>query len=278
MHPENPVFTGRSVLSLISHTTEIIMKFSSTVAKLFVLVATMGVLTSCVSKKKYEEAMNRAAAEKSALESALSEAQAENEQLQGEFDKLEQNLQMSKEEIAALSETVKANNAQIQSLKDAISEVFVDFDSDDVSVEEREGKLYITFANSILFNSGRATLTDSSEMVVAKLASVFNTQPDLTIQVEGHTDNEPVVIHRRRYKDNWELSVARSLAVVRALEEAGMTGDLIASGKGDTQPIASNDTEEGRAMNRRTEFIVLPQIEGLYKMYESDFEGMGASN
>ncbi len=238
----------------------------------------MGVLTSCVSKKKYEEAMNRAAAEKSALESALSEAQAENEQLQGEFDKLEQNLQMSKEEIAALSETVKANNAQIQSLKDAISEVFVDFDSDDVSVEEREGKLYITFANSILFNSGRATLTDSSEMVVAKLASVFNTQPDLTIQVEGHTDNEPVVIHRRRYKDNWELSVARSLAVVRALEEAGMTGDLIASGKGDTQPIASNDTEEGRAMNRRTEFIVLPQIEGLYKMYESDFEGMGASN
>ncbi len=255
------------------------MRLSVTVTKFLVLVVAMGIFTSCVSKKKYEEAMNRAAAEKSALESALSEAQSENEKLQGEFADLEKNLQMSKEEITSLSETVKKNNQQIQSLQDAISEVFENYDPSDISVEEREGRLYITLSNSVLFDAGRAKLTDDSKDVITKLADVFKSNPDLGIQVEGHTDNEPVVIHKRTYKDNWELSTARSLQVVRELEAAGVTpGRLIASGKGDTQPIASNDTDEGRAKNRRTEFIILPEIEGLYKMYKGGFEGMGGSN
>lgn len=255
------------------------MRLSLTVTKLLVLVATMGVLSSCVSKKEYEEAMNRAAAEKSALESALSEAQEANEQMQSEFATLEQNLQMSKEEITSLSETIKTNNEQIQALQDAISEVFVDFDSDQISMEERNGKLYITLSNSILFEPGRARLAEESVDVISMLADVFKRNPDVMVQVEGHTDNEPVVIHKARYKDNWELSVARSVQVVREMEEAGVeSGRLSASGKGETQPVASNETEEGRAKNRRTEFIVLPQIEGLYKMYKNDFAGMGGSN
>ena len=255
------------------------MRLSVTITKFLVLVVTMVAFTSCVSKKKYEEAMSRAAAEKSALESALSEAQEENEQLQGEFAELEGNLQMSKEEIASLSETIKQNNQKIQALQDAISEAFENYDSEDISVEEREGKLYITMANSILFDPGRARLADESKDVIAKLAEVFNSNPDLTIQVEGHTDNEPVVIHKNTYKDNWELSTARSLQVVRELESAGVTsGRMIASGKGETKPIATNDTDEGRAKNRRTEFIVLPEIEGLYKMYKNDFANVGGAN
>jgi len=250
------------------------MKLSVTVFKFMVLAMTLGAFTSCVSKKKYEEAMSRAAAEKSALESALAEAQDENERLKGEFAELEQNLQMSKEEITQLSSTIKDNNEKISALQAAISDVFSSYDPEQIQVEERNGKLYITMSNAVLFQSGRARMDKESAEVIAQLAEAIKTQPDLMIQVEGHTDNEPIVIHKNMYKDNWELSTARSLQVVRELVENGVAaGRLTASGKGDTEPIASNDDEEGRAKNRRTEFVVLPKIDGLYRMVQGGFSG-----
>jgi len=268
----------QSIISRIQQRKSI-MNLSVTVSKLIAVALVLGVFSSCVSKKKYEEAMNRAAAEKSALESALAEAQEENEQLKGEFAELEGNLKMSKEEIAELSEQISANNQKIESIQSAISEAFETYDPEDITVEERNGKLYITMSNSILFDPGRARLSGDSKDVIGTLAGVFKDNPDLMIQVEGHTDNEPVVIHKATYKDNWELSTARSLMVVRELEKAGVaSGRMMASGKGDTQPITSNDTEEGRAKNRRTEFVMVPEIQGLYKMYKNDFANVGGSN
>lgn len=238
----------------------------------------MAVLTSCVSKKKYEEAMTRAQAEKSALESSLATAQEENEKLSGQIGELEGNLNMKAEEIVGLSKQVKAGNDQIQSLQDAIAEVFSTYDPEAIKVEERDGKLYITMSNNILFESGRDRLTTDSKDVVAKLAEVFNSNQGLRILVEGHTDSEPVSIHKRKYKDNWSLSVARSLNVVRELVSNGVEETrMTASGKGATMPIADNETDEGRQANRRTEFVVIPKIDGLYRMYKDGFEG-GTSN
>jgi chemotaxis protein MotB len=241
--------------------------------KLFVMMfAAVAVLSSCVSKKKYEEAMTRAAAEKSALESSLASAQEENEKLSGQISELEGNLNMKADEIVGLSKQVKSGNDQIKALQDAISEVFTTYNPDDIKVEERDGKLYITLANSILFDSGRDRLNKDSRDVIAKLAEVFNSNQGLRILVEGHTDNKPVVIHKSKYKDNWSLSVARSLNVVRELEKNGVTSTrMTASGKGDTMPIADNGTDEGRQQNRRTEFVVVPKIDGLYRMYKDGF-------
>ncbi|MEO0896567.1 MAG: OmpA family protein [Bacteroidota bacterium] len=250
------------------------MKLSVTVLKITVLFAAMAMLTSCVSKKKYEELETRAAAEKSALESQLAESKSENEKLQGEFSELEKNLNMSKQEIADLSKTVAENNGKIKSLQGAISEVFESYNPDDVKVEERNGKLYISLANAILFQAGRDKLTDGSEEIISLLAEVFNKNKDLDVMVEGHTDSDPVKIHKYKFKDNWALSAARALAVVRALEGAGVaTGRLTPSGKGDTVPIADNETDEGKEKNRRTEFVIVPQTEGLYNMYKGGFAG-----
>ncbi len=254
------------------------MKLSVTVLKFAVLVATLATLTSCVSKKKYEEAQTRAAAEKSALESQLADAQSEKEQLQGEFAELEKNLNMSKQEISELSQTISKNNDKIKTLQSAITEVFDEYDPNTINVEERQGKLYITMANKILFNPGRDKLTDESEELITKMADVFKQNKDLNIMVEGHTDSDPVKIHKRQFKDNWALSAARALAVVRAMEGAGVSNDrMTASGKGDTQPIVSNETDEGKEKNRRTEFVVVPDIDGLYKMYKEEMAG-GSSN
>ena len=251
------------------------MKVSATVIKVILLAIVLPVLASRVSKKKYQEAITRAASEKSALESELATAKDENSRLQGQMSDLEQNLNMKSEEIVSLSEQIKKNNAEISALKNSIKEVFETYDSDDFSVEERNGKLYLILNNKILFASGRETLKKESEEMLASLAEAFKKNPGMNIFVEGHTDNEPIKIQRRRYKDNWSLSVARALNVVRELEENGVSSSrMTASGKGDTLPIASNDSKEGRETNRRTEFIVAPQIEGLYKMYKSGFDNM----
>ncbi len=255
------------------------MKISQTVTKMVVIIATMALMTSCVSKKKYEEALTRAAAEKSALESALAQSRADNDKLQGEFADLQQNLNMSKEEIQALSTTIAANTKKIEVLKDAISEAFETYDEEAVKVEMRNGKLYITMSNSILFDAGQDKMTKDSKAVVATLAGVLKDNGEMNLHVEGHTDSEPVKVQRARYTDNWGLSVARALNVVRELETNGVAPSrLTATGKGDTQPVASNDTDEGKNANRRTEFVIAPDIEGLYKMYKSEFANVNDDN
>jgi chemotaxis protein MotB len=231
-------------------------------------------MTSCISKKKHEEALTRAAAEKSALESQIQAAQAENDKLQGQISSLESNLNMKSDEIMKLSEQIKQGNQQIEALKSAIRETFSTYNANDIQVEERNGKLYITMANKILFDPGQAKLAKASDSLLMKFAQVINRNPNLSLLVEGHTDNDPVKIHKSQYPDNWSLSVARSLAVVRSLEKAGVDPKrLTASGKGETQPIADNATDEGKEKNRRTEFIVMPKIDGLYRMNQSNFSG-----
>ena len=241
-----------------------------------VIGAMMMALTACVSKKKYDEALAAAAAEKSALESQLASAKEQSDRLRAEADQLQKNLNMSAEEIATLSKEVKAGNEKLTALHSAIAEVFETYNPDDINVSERNGKLYITLANSILFDSGRASLAKTSKEVISKLAEVFNRNSDLDVHVEGHTDSEPVVVQKAKYKDNWSLSVARSLEVVRELTSGGVSAErLTASGKGDTEPIAGNDTKEGREKNRRTDFVVTPKVSGLYKIYQENSMSKG---
>lgn len=181
---------------------------------IFTFLVALAIFSSCVSKKTYEEALAAAAAEKSALESELAAAQEESAKLQEQSNKLQQDFNMSQEEITKLGETVKEKNQQIGKLQDAIKEAFETYDSNDVNVTARNGKLYITMANSILFSSGRAKMDNDGKGVVEKLATVIKDNPALNIYVEGHTDNEPVKIHKK-HVDNWGLSSARALAIVR---------------------------------------------------------------
>ncbi len=237
---------------------------------LFTILLIGVLMTSCVSKKKYEEAMAAAAAEKAALEKQLDEERAAKEKLQGEMATLESNLNMSKAEIQKLSEEIKKNQARIAELKTSIMNVFSDYDKSDLNVREEGGKLYITVNNGILFKAGRDAVEKDAKETISKLATVFAKYGELNINVEGHTDNDPVKIHKGSYKDNWSLSVARATNVVRALEAAGIDSKrLTASGKGETQPVASNDTDEGKKMNRRTEFVAYPnsKLADLYKKY-----------
>jgi chemotaxis protein MotB len=125
------------------------------------------------------------------------------------------------------------------------------------------GNMVVELPENVLFDSGRAELRDGGEEALGRVAEVLAGVPNRNFLVAGHTDNVPVG-RRSRYDSNWELSAARGVAVVRFLADHGMSPErLAAAGYADTQPVASNDSDEGRAQNRRIEIIVLPNLDEL---------------
>jgi len=154
-----------------------------------------------------------------------------------------------------ISELDKTRNEIETSLKEQIAQK-------DIKIEEIEGKLKVTFVDKILFDSGSVKIKEKGEQVLLRLADTFKGNEDQKIVVEGHTDNVQIGKDLLvRFPSNWELSTARSAAVVRFLQEFGKIAPerLTASGFAYYQPVESNETEEGRAQNRRIEIILTPR-------------------
>ncbi len=128
-----------------------------------------------------------------------------------------------------------------------------------LTVREEKNSLHVSLHESILFEKGSADLQAGAQEVLKEVAEVVKTA-GVPVQVEGHTDNLP--IRTERFPSNWELSVARAVSVVKSLSEHGVPNErLSAAGYADSRPVASNATEQGRAMNRRTEIILVWQEE-----------------
>ena len=121
-------------------------------------------------------------------------------------------------------------------------------------------------SDKLLFKSGSAEVEEKGLDALKKLAEVLNNNKDVGVMIEGHTDNIP--IKTAQFKDNWDLSVARATNIVRMLDEVHQVDakNLTAAGRGEYMPKASNETAEGRAKNRRTEIILSPKLDELYKL------------
>lgn len=165
---------------------------------------------------------------------------------------------------SALARKDSLNMALVMNLKGAVGNL----DDQDINIKVDKGVVYIDISDKLLFTSGKYEVTKSAKEVLAKVAAVLKNQPDIEFMVEGHTDNIP-------YKsgillDNWDLSVKRATAVVRILQnEYGLEpAKMAAAGRGEYQPITSNDTPEGRAANRRTRIVILPQLDQFFKLLE----------
>ncbi len=186
------------------------------------------------------------------------------------------------ESIKKSLENIGAKDAVIQSLqselakKDSINLVLVqnlkgaigDLSDSDINIKIDKDVVYIDISDKLLFNSGSYNVTSKAKMVLGKVAKVLKNQPDIEFMVEGNTDNVPY--RRGDLLDNWDLSVKRATAVVRILQnQYGLEPSHIsASGRSEYQPVATNDTPEGRALNRRTRIIILPQLDQFFKLLE----------
>lgn len=164
--------------------------------------------------------------------------------------------------IARQDELTKKLN---QTLRDAL----VGFNSDELTMEIRDGKVYVSMSDKLLFKSGSNAVEPKGVEALKVLADVLNKNPDIQILVEGHTDNVP--IKTAVYKDNWDLSVARATSITRMMNEKyGVAATrMTASGRGEYFPKAPNDTAEGKAKNRRTEIILSPKLDEIMNLLQS---------
>jgi chemotaxis protein MotB len=170
--------------------------------------------------------------------------------------------------LAELETLIKKQDSITNALNNVIKKALLSFNSDEISVEMKNGKVYVSMTDKLLFKSGSADVEEKGKDAIKKLAEVLNKNGDVGIMIEGHTDNIP--IKTAQFQDNWSLSVARSTNIVRLLDEIYKVDAtrLTASGRGEYMPKASNETAEGRAKNRRTEIILTPKLDELYKLIE----------
>ena len=156
------------------------------------------------------------------------------------------------------------NMALVMNLKGAIGNL----DDKDINIKVDKGVVYVDISDKLLFKSGSYEVTDRAKMVLGKVAKVLNAQPDIEFQVEGHTDSIPM--NGNVVSDNWDLSVKRATTIIRILQDSyGLDPKrMTAAGRSQYVPIADNATAEGRAANRRTRIVILPQLDQFFKLLE----------
>ncbi len=168
--------------------------------------------------------------------------------------------------INDLQDLINAQNEKVRALLNSVKDALLGFNSDELTVTEKDGKVYVAMSDKLLFESGSARVDKRGKEALAKLAGVLNKQTDVDVYIEGHTDSKP--ISTAQFKDNWDLSVIRATSVVRILTKDYDVNPLQIQpvGRGEFLPVADNESTEGRARNRRTEIIMAPRLDKLYEI------------
>lgn len=271
---------------------------------LFVAVAALLVCTSCVTKKKYLLAENgrleaiargddlqnqlvdcrdngdRLSSLLSALQrdttrmgaslrnyqSMLNTNLTEQEKLNALLSQKMSELDERERTINELQDMINAQTERVQSLLNSVKDALLGFSTDELTIREKDGKVYVAMSDKLLFESGSARVDQRGKEALAKLAEVLNKQTDIDVYIEGHTDSKP--INTAQFKDNWDLSVIRATSVVRILtKDYGVNPlQIQPCGRGEFMPVADNESADGRAKNRRTEIIMAPKLDKLYQM------------
>lgn len=200
----------------------------------------------------------------------LAQLEAKEQALAAEnarLEKLKQDLADRSQRVAELENVIATKDAAMTKLKNAISKALTNFEGKGLTVEQRDGKVYVSMENKLLFQSGSWAVGTNGKEAVKQLGSVLAENPDIAILIEGHTDNVPYT-GSGQLSGNWDLSTKRATAIVEILREnpAINPENLTAAGRGEFAPIASNDTPEGKAKNRRIEVILTPKLDEISKL------------
>lgn len=209
-------------------------------------------------------ALNKRIANLSNQNSQLGEQTAEQ---RNQLSQSQQTLQQQQQRLQQLQALLSQQRLQSEQLKNKMAEALKGFSKSDLSVYQKNGKVYVSLSENLLFPSGSADVNPKGVDALSKLAAVLNLNSDVAVNIEGHTDSIPI---RGRYKDNWDLSTARANAIVRILVNNYKVDPVRveASGHSFYDPIESNSTPEGRSKNRRTEIILSPKLDEMYKLLE----------
>lgn len=184
-----------------------------------------------------------------------------------EIQKLADDLQKREERLKEVEDILRKRDEATNALKNKLQKALLGFQQNGLSVDIRNGKVYVSLTDKLLFSSGSIIIDEKGELALKELAKVLKTQPEINISVEGHTDNQRVV-NLGQIKDNWDLSVLRATSVVRFLTETEKIENdrITATGKGEYQPIEAGSSAEIRSRNRRIEIVLSPKLDELYNL------------
>lgn len=184
---------------------------------------------------------------------------------------LQNDLQERERRVKELEKILADKEKAVKELKDKVMNALIGFKDKDLTIEVKNGKVYVSLAEQLLFKSGSTEVDGKGAEALKKLGEALKDQSDLSIMVEGHTDDVPMAKGTTGMKDNWDLSVLRATSITRILINAGINPkSLTPSGKGEYSPIATGKTSEARQKNRRTEIILTPKLDELFKILENN--------
>jgi len=181
------------------------------------------------------------------------------------FDEMQGSISDRDARIKELQEKLDAQETQMENLRTRLSQILRNFSNSDLSVDEKNGKIYVSMSQNLLFRSGSDRIDRKGRDVLNQLSNALNSSPDIEITVEGHTDSDGPTA------SNWDLSTRRATSVVKNMIEAGVDPTrLTAAGRGEHVPIAPNNSSANKAKNRRTDIILAPRLDDLYSIIENE--------
>jgi len=186
---------------------------------------------------------------------------------QARLEKLQKDLASRSKRIDELEGLIAAKDAKMNALKTAVSNALTNFEGKGLTVEQRNGKVYVSMENKLLFSSGSWAVNAEGKKAVQQLGAVLALNPDIAVLIEGHTDNVPYG-GTGQLTDNWDLSTKRATSIVQILREnSGIDPfNLTAAGRGEYAPVTTNATAEGKAKNRRIEVILTPKLDEINQL------------
>jgi len=198
------------------------------------------------------------------MEISLTEATAKNDALS--IDLLER-----EKKVEELEKVLADKEKVVLELKEKVNNALLSFNDNGLTVEVKNGKVYISLTEQLLFQSGSIEIDSKGISALKQLAGAIKDSKDINIMVEGHTDNVPISNTSRYMNDNWDLSVMRATTIIRVLINSGVAPDqIMAAGKGEFDPIIGNSSDVNKQRNRRTEIILTPKLDELFEILESN--------
>jgi chemotaxis protein MotB len=190
-----------------------------------------------------------------------------------EIRRLMEELQATQKEknarLAELEQILQEQQSAVAALRKTVSDALMGFENQGLAVTQKNGKVYVSLEEKLLFKSGSTVVDPKGAAALRKLSGVLEQNPDINVMIEGHTDDVPVIAGSA-FKDNWDLSVLRATSIVRILLEGSKINPerLTTAGRSQYQPVEPAKTTEARQKNRRTEIILSPKLDELYKLVE----------
>ncbi|MDD3004377.1 OmpA family protein [Flavobacterium sp.] len=187
---------------------------------------------------------------------------------QARLNKLMADFQERSNRVAELEGVINAQGENLKKLKETLSKALNAFEGKGLTVEQKNGKVYVSMENKLLFQTGSWAVGAEGRKAVVEVGKVLGQNPDISVLIEGHTDNDKFAGAMGQIENNWDLSTKRATAIVNILSENKSINkqNLTAAGRGEYAPLAPNETAEGKAKNRRIEIILTPKLDEISKM------------